>query len=286
MALGNLAAMTDAEQAHAFADVAEAYDRARPAYPREAAAWLAGPRPTRVLELGAGTGKLTGELLALGHDVVATDPLPAMLRILRRQHPDCPTLAGTAEAIPLPARSVDTVVCAQSFHWFALDRALPEIARVLRPGGRLALVWNLRDERIPWVKRLGALIGGGQHDTDPTQRLVASQLFGFVESTTYRFWQPLGKERLRELALSRSYVAVRPPAERDALLDRIGAFYDDYGRGHDGMLLPYLTRCYAATVRAPAAEARPRRGPSGPSSGPPSDPPTEDDTGSLLIDFS
>ncbi|QNN54664.1 class I SAM-dependent methyltransferase [Nocardioides mesophilus] len=282
---------TPDHSAHAlsFAGVADAYDRARPSYPREAAGWLTGPHPVRVLELGAGTGKLTGELLALGHEVIATDPLPEMLHRLRDHHPDCPTAVATAEAIPLPARSVDVVVSAQAFHWFDVERALPEIARVLRPGGRLALAWNLRDERIPWVRRLGALLDTQEQDTDPTQLLVASQWFGFVETSTFRFWQPLDPGRLRDLVLSRSSVAVKPAAERERVLEKVQAFYDDYGRGHDGMLLPYLTRCFASTVRAPALEEppAPRPGGSRTDRGPqPVEPPREDGSGSLLIDFS
>ena len=257
-----------------FAGVADAYDRGRPGYPAEAVAWLVGREPRRVLELGAGTGKLTAGLAALGHDVVATDPLPQMLVHLVAGLPEVACLAATAERIPLPARSVDVVVAGQAFHWFDLDRALPEIARVLRPGGRLAVTWNLRDERIPWVRRLGELIGTPGQSKDPTQDLIGSRLFGYVEQASYRFWQPLGPDRLRDLAASRSKLAVMPESARERVLAQVAALYEEYGRGHDGMLLPYLTRCFAATVRAPALE-EPH----------PAEPPTEDGDGSLLIDF-
>ena len=119
--------------------------------------------------------------------------------------------------------AVDTVVGAQSFHWFDLDRALPEIARVLRPGGRLSLVWNLRDERIPWVRRLGELIGTQEQQNDPTHALLSSNLFGFVESTTFRFWQPLDRERLHDLVLSRSNIAVMQDSERERVLRKVDA---------------------------------------------------------------
>jgi SAM-dependent methyltransferase len=264
-----------------FGGVAEAYDRARPSYPAEAAAWLAGLDHAHVLELGAGTGKLTEQLVAQGHKVVATDPVDAMLRLLVARLPGTPAAIAAAERIPLRARSVDAVIGAQTFHWWDLERALPEIARVLRPGGHLALVWNLRDERIPWVRRLGELIGSQEkHSTDPTHALLASNLFGFVESTTFRFWQPLDRPRLRDLVASRSNIAVLGEIERERVLRKVDELYDAYGRGADGMLLPYVTRCYKAIVRPPAV-SEPGR-PDGPTD-------IRDDDGgdadALLIDF-
>ncbi|MCW2791278.1 MAG: class SAM-dependent methyltransferase [Nocardioides sp.] len=234
--------------ARSFGSVAEAYDRGRPSYPREAAAWLAGAEPVTVLELGCGTGKLTAELVALGHDVHATDPDPAMLAILERRLPDVRRSEASAEEIPLADRSVDVVVCAQAFHWFDLDRALPEIARVLKPGGRLALVWNQRDERIPWVRRLGTLIGTQDQLREPADPLVESALFGFVEQETFRFWQTVDRRSIQDLVLSRSNVAVLDEDARAAKLAEVLALYDDYGRGMDGMQLPYEARCFRAVV--------------------------------------
>jgi SAM-dependent methyltransferase len=247
------------EPALSFGAVADAYDRARPSYPREAAAWLVGSEFAHVLELGAGTGRLTEQVQALGHRVLATDPLEPMLRHLVRRLPATRAVRATAEQIPLRGRSVDVVVGAQSFHWFELDRALPEIARVLRPGGHLGLAWNLRDERVPWVRRLGALIGTQDQKNDPTHALLSSHLFGFVESSTYRFWQPLDRGRLRDLVLSRSNVALMSDPERDRVLRKVDDLYEEYGRGPDGMLLPYVTYCYRAVVRppAPVQEGRP-----------------------------
>jgi ubiquinone/menaquinone biosynthesis C-methylase UbiE len=286
--------------ARSFGSVADAYDRGRPSYPREAAAWLVGEQPVTVLELGAGTGKLTTELVALGHDVLATDPDPQMLAILNRDLPDVRTSVASAEEVPLPDQSVDVVVCAQAFHWFDHDRAFPEIARVLKPGGRLALVWNQRDERIPWVRRLGALIGSEDRLRDAAEPLVQSPLFGFVEDASFRFRQEIHRESIRDLVLSRSNVAVLDEEGRAAKLAEVLAFYDDYGRGMDGMLLPYDTRCFRAVVvdrprRAePAPAPGPDEGPDGPDA--PDDPgagPGEDDRGvsdgtdtdMLLIDF-
>jgi SAM-dependent methyltransferase len=215
--------------ARSFASVAEAYDRARPSYPEESLGWLVPTEKSRVLELGAGTGKLTELLVAAGHDVIATDPLPEMLDHLRRRVPGVATAVATAERIPLASRSVDVIVCAQAFHWFEHDIAMPEIARVLRPGGALALVWNMRDEGIPWVRKLGAAIGS-EDLPDLAGPLEGCEYFGPVEYGEFRFWQ-----------------TVRRP-DREEVLTRVGALYDDYGRGSDGMQLPYLTRCFRSVV--------------------------------------
>jgi len=239
-----------------FATVADAYDRARPSYPPEAASWLVGDEHATVVELGAGTGKLTELLVAAGHDVVATDPLPEMLVRLRERVPGARTAVATAERIPVASRSVDVVVCAQSFHWFNHPVALDEIARVLRPDGVLALVWNTRDEGIPWVRKLGKLIGSSEAESnkDLAGPARTSDLFGDWQEREFRFWQSLRRDELADLVRSRSYVAVMSDSERNDLIARVGALYDDYGRGPDGMQLPYLTRCFRTTVtNAPPA---------------------------------
>lgn len=291
--------MTDETTPHAlsFGDVADAYDRARPSYPQDAARWLTGDGKLTVLELGAGTGKLTEVLVAEGHRVIATDPSPEMLTKLRSRVVPFAVGVSGAEAIPAPNRSIDVVVCAQSFHWFDHARALPEIARVLRPGGVLALVWNQRDEAIPWVRRLGALIGDEGQNRDLIEPVRSSTFFGPIDEAQFRTWQKLDRDSLIDLARSRSRIAVMAEEERLETLGRVLALYDDYGRGHDGMLLPYLTRCYRAVVQHPpelppepprdfdehrfettgAEETEPPPRPDPPE--PPEDP------GTLLIDF-
>ena len=168
-ALPEEAVEQEPDWAHSFGGVADAYERGRPTYPAEAVRWMLGDHPLSVLELGAGTGKLTRVLVELGHDVHASDPDAAMLQILERELPGVPTAQAGAEDIPLGDGSVDAVVAAQAFHWFDLDRALPEIARVLRPGGRVCLLWNTRNEKIPWVRRLGTIIGTQAQLRDPAQ---------------------------------------------------------------------------------------------------------------------
>ncbi|QLQ09416.1 MAG: class I SAM-dependent methyltransferase [Nocardioidaceae bacterium] len=239
-------------RALSFATVADEYDRSRPGYPLEAAEYLVGVERATVLEVGAGTGKFTDQLISLDHDVLATDPLLPMLQHLIARHPSCRTLVASAEDLPIPSRSVDTVVAAQAFHWFDIADALAEIARVLRPEGTLGLVWNERDSRIPWVRRLNNLLDEAddiQTTPDPTEILLDSGLFGFVESETFRFWQPLGRQQLRELVMSRSGLAMLDPVDRDQLLDRVDALFDKYAQGREGMRMPYLTHCFRAVVR-------------------------------------
>jgi ubiquinone/menaquinone biosynthesis C-methylase UbiE len=236
------------EPARSFGGVAQAYDRGRPSYPREAAAWLTSDEPLAVLELGAGTGKLTEQLLALGHDVHATEPDPQMLAILEKNLPGVRVSQAPAEEIPAGDATYDVVVSAQAFHWFDPARALPEIARVLKPRGRLSLVWNQRDERIPWVKRLGRIIGTQEHLTDPGELLAGSRLFGEVEQESFRFWQVVDRSSVQDLVRSRSNIAVLPPADQEAKMAEVLAFYDEYGRGMDGMQLPYAASCFRAEV--------------------------------------
>jgi SAM-dependent methyltransferase len=276
------------QHARSFGAVADAYDRGRPTYPADAATWLIGDSPATVLELGAGTGKLTHQLVALGHEVHASDPDKTMLAILARDLPDVPVSVSGAEEIPSPDASYDVVVVAQAFHWFDHEKALPEIARVLRPGGRLALVWNERDERIPWVRKLGRIIGSQEQGTDPRPVLADSGLFGEVEAESFKQWQGVDRESIVDLVTSRSHVAVLDEEGREAKRREVLAFYDDYGRGMDGMQLPYVVSCFRTTVsdevvrRAPddTAERPAVRADAGPAATP-SDPP--DDL--LLIDF-
>jgi SAM-dependent methyltransferase len=230
-----------------FAEVADAYERGRPTYPEEAVRWLAGDEPRDVVDLGAGTGKLTRALVALGHRVTAIEPLPEMLELLPENAPGAFAILGTAEIIPLPDAHADVLTCAQSFHWFDRSLALPEIARVLRPGGSLALVWNTRDDREPWVARLSAIIGEERVREDDVlpAAIDESSLFGPVERREFQFEQPLDRETMLDLVLSRSYCAKLAPAERAPILDAVGTLYDEVA-GAGGVRLPYVTECYRA----------------------------------------
>ncbi|WP_183096040.1 class I SAM-dependent methyltransferase [Nocardioides stalactiti] len=294
------------DPARCFGSVVDSYERGRPGYPIDAVRWLSGDEPLSILELGSGTGKLTRELVALGHDVHATDPDPAMLDVLARNYVVTRISQTTAEDIPVPDSTFDIVIAAQSYHWFDHEVALPEIARVLKRGGSLSLVWNTRDERIPWVKRLGRVIGNQEQNAGPGDELESSPYFGPVERESFKHWQVIDRASIQDLVLSRSNIATLPAEAREAKLREVLAFYDDFGRGMDGMQLPYVTECYRAVVgikpqpkQIVPAEGEPYVGEdtvpvalSDVDSAvlgvvPPEvvDPPTDDDSGMLLIDF-
>jgi len=237
-------------QGRAFSAVADAYARARPTYPPPAVEWLTGRTAQRVLELGAGTGKLTEALVSRGHRVTATDPSAPMLRRLVERL-DVPAAQCVAESLPFRAGSFDLVVVAQAFHWFDLEPALTEIARVLRVGGSLSLVWNYRDERVPWVRRLSEVIGAEPHAGDIAAMLATTTHFSPPEHTSFRFWQDLDGPGLVDMVASRSYVAVLSDAEREPLLARVRELYDSYDRGPLGLRLPYTTDCYRTRLARP-----------------------------------
>ena len=238
-----------AERAASFARVADAYEQARPGYPADAVLWLAGETPRDVVDLGAGTGKLTRSLAALGHHVVAVEPLGEMLDRLRAAVPGVTAVAGSAESMPLPDGAADVVACAQAFHWFDQEPALAEIARVLRPGGRIALVWNVRDERVPWVSELSdAMVGRTGVDRGAAGPIEQSGLYGPVEHATFEHTQTVDREALRSLVLSRSYCAVLAEEERAPILGRVDRLFDEHAR--DGLLtLPYVVECFRAERR-------------------------------------
>jgi SAM-dependent methyltransferase len=236
-------------RATSFGAVADAYERARPGYPDEAVRWLVGVPNCDVVDLGAGTGKLTRSLVALGHRVTAVEPLEEMLARLRAAVPEAVPVPGGAEAIPLPDGAADVVTCAQAFHWFDQPAALTEIARVLRPGGRIALAWNTRDDRHVWVTGLSGAIGSETVESrDAVEPIDASGLFGPVERATFAFAQRLDRTGLQELVLSRSYCATKAPAEREPILTEVDRLFDEHAEG-GAIELPYRTECFRASCR-------------------------------------
>ena len=236
----------------AFAEVAGAYERSRPGYPDDAVRWLAGDEPRDVVDLGAGTGKLTRALVALGHRVTAVEPLDEMRGELEAAVPSARALTGRAESIPLPDASADVVTCAQAFHWFDHTVAMPEVVRVLRPRGRLGLVWNSRDDRDTWTARLSEIIGNETvEETDVFPVLEASGFFGPVETAEFSFEQVLDRDGLLDLVLSRSYCAKLRKVDRDPILTAVAALYEATA-GCDGVRLAYVTECFRTTKKGAA----------------------------------
>ncbi|MCH9668413.1 MAG: methyltransferase domain-containing protein [Actinomycetia bacterium] len=234
-----------------FGAEAAAYERGRPSYPPEAINWLlpgGGSGAPEVLDLGAGTGKLTTRLVERGLNVIAVDPIPEMLELLRTSLPETPALLGSAEGIPLPNDSVDAVLVAQAWHWFDPERAIKEVARVLRPGGRLGLVWNNRDERLGWVKDLGHIIG---HEKDPfSQSADLPAPFTDVERNQVEWTSYLTPQALIDLVASRSYCITSPERVRARTLDRVRELLADHPAlaNVSGLALPYVTVCIRATL--------------------------------------
>ena len=205
--------------------------------------WLTGPDPVQVLDLGAGTGKLTRALVALGHDVIAVEPSPEMIAQLRRALPGVEALEGVAERIPVPDGRFDVVTAGQAFHWFDPERALPEIARVLRPGGTLGLVWNLWNDASPVVARLNAVLPPYVPSDEP---LALDERFGPLEEASFDWVRSYGRDELVDGVGTTSSVATLQPADRAACLEGVGRFWD--AEAVEGSLeLPYRTESHRAT---------------------------------------
>jgi SAM-dependent methyltransferase len=211
--------------------VAELYERARPGYPDDAVAFLAKRlrlEPGRtVVDIGAGTGKLTRALVGHGARVVAVEPLGEMRAQLERAVPEAVAVDGTAESIPLADGEADAVTAAQAAHWFDLDRALPELHRVLAADGLLALVWNSRDLDDPLQARVEELVAPYreaaplQLDRQWRRAVEESPLFGSIELTTFAWAQSFTADDLADRVATTSVIAALSDRERTAVLDRV-----------------------------------------------------------------
>ncbi|MGO4103220.1 class I SAM-dependent methyltransferase [Leifsonia sp. YAF41] len=231
--------------AESFQAGADAYDAHRPSYPRETVAWLLG-NAGEVADIGAGTGKLTGLLVELGARVVAVDPSADMLRVLRAHFPTAQAIEGVGERIPLPASSVDLVTYAQAWHWVDVAAASAEVRRVLRPGGRLALVWNSRDESVPWANELSRAMNPGQHAAGAFAPVLGED-WALIDQRVDRWMQETTRDGIRNLVTTRSYYLVAGDAEKAAILRRVEAVLDAHAETReDPIQLPYLTETWIA----------------------------------------
>jgi SAM-dependent methyltransferase len=239
-----------------FGVAAAAYAEHRPDYAQAAVRCALEPAPgPRVLDLGAGTGKLTAVLLALGAEVIAVEPDPAMLAQLRRALPDVRAVQGSAEAIPLPDGSVDAVLAGHALHWFDMDVAGPELARVLVPGGIVAGLWNVVDDRVGWVAGLGRVSGSaaiGARDVLSTWRAATAGVhlpgagvaarFGSPEYAEFPHGQTRTADSLVAALATKAGMLVMPDQERQDLLGRIRAFLASRPETASGeFTLPLLT---------------------------------------------
>ncbi|MGK3986762.1 class I SAM-dependent methyltransferase [Sorangium sp. So ce136] len=239
--------------AQGYATAADAYEKGRPDYPRGAIEILVDTlrigAASTVLDLGAGTGKLTRLLVPTGARLLALEPVDGMRRKLGQMVPSATLLDGVAEAIPMPDASVDAAVAAQSFHWFHGDLALPEIHRVLRPRGRLALLFNLRDERVDWVARISQILDRYGRDA-PVHRIGAwrppfsdSQLFAPLGEHELTHVQELDLDGLLERVASISYISLLPLQDRYSVLNEVRQLAGTHPgmAGRSVYLFPYRT---------------------------------------------
>jgi SAM-dependent methyltransferase len=240
--------------ARAFSATADNYEQARPGYPSETIAWLRarlalGPG-RRVLDLAAGTGKLTRGLVAEGGAVIAVEPVEGMRLALAGVVPEAATVAGTAQALPLGAGTVDAACVAQAFHWFAHADALAELHRVLRPGAHLALVWNRRDLTDPLQTMLEATLNPLRGDTPSfvsgRWRLALEsddgrRRFEAAGESCVTWRQPVDVEGVVRRAASVSFVAALGHAQRERLLEQIRQAAQQVS---PPLFLPYTTEAY------------------------------------------
>ena len=235
-----------AVRSRSFETVAAEYERHRPEYPEEALRWAAEQlgleERARVLDVGAGTGKLTRGLVALGFEVVAVEPGGPMLEQLRKAVPAAGVLEGPAEAIAFPDAAVDAAFAAQSFHWFDRERAVPELHRVIRPGGGLALLWNWWDDRDPLQHELAELIGYAGHSPFSDEEMPRAPWFGELGRTVVESADESSPEGLAAMLATTSRFLTADPVDGAEWLREIRERASDYG---ERFALPKLTHAFA-----------------------------------------
>jgi SAM-dependent methyltransferase len=240
-----------------FGREAATYERVRPSYPADAVAWLAsnleiGPGRT-VLDVAAGTGKFTRLLLPFGATLFAAEPVAGMRHSFVSAVPGVPIVAAVAEALPIADGTIDAVTVAQAFHWFDADRAFEEFGRVLRPGGRVGVIWNARDRSTDWVNEVWAIMDRVEkrapwrdHENWRDSAFGARTGFDPNQSATFRQEQVTTPDGVVERIASVSHVAVLAPADQERVLDEVRAVLADHPdtRGRSELRIPYRVDAY------------------------------------------
>jgi ubiquinone/menaquinone biosynthesis C-methylase UbiE len=236
-------------RAGSFGAAASVYERARPIYPDAAVDWLIPHHKAKVVDLGAGTGKLTRMIVQRGVDVTAVEPSEGMLEQLRKTLPGIPAVLGRAEQIPLETSSVDAVLVAQAWHWVDVPHASVEVARVLKPGGRLGLIWNTRDERVDWVRELSEIRGKDPEAVDRANPDFGEP-FGQIEYLVTEWHTRMTRAGLLELIASRSDYIIASKAKQAAARAEVEDLLDHHPQlaGRDSFDMPYVTYASRAHV--------------------------------------
>lgn len=223
--------------------------------PAAAVAWMAPGTGLRVLHAASGRATLVHALRDLGHVVVCVDAEPDVaLQLAERARPTA-AVAAKAEALPFRAGVFDRITVGEGFTRLAPGIALPEFARVLRPGGRLAFSMETRDDTVPWVRKLAAIVQRvdpeamqGRYGTEELARLAESGCFGEPERRDFRNWVPIARSGLVDMVARRPAFRAAPQADREAALAQVGELYDSYARVPDPLLLPFRTTVWSAPV--------------------------------------
>jgi ubiquinone/menaquinone biosynthesis C-methylase UbiE len=240
-----------------FGSTAEVYERSRPGYPTQAVSWLAKHcrlvAGARVCDLAAGTGKLTRLLHGTGLRLVAVEPVGGMARVLRREVPGVAVVAATAERLPFGNATFDAVTVAQAFHWFEPEATLFELRRVLRPGGRLGLIWNARDRSVGWVDALWSVMDRVEkrapwrdHEHWRGSAFAVQRWFGPLHEATFHHEQILDADGVVARFAGVSHLAVLPEVERRRYLDEVREILGSHPAlaGRDRFAIPYRVDAY------------------------------------------
>jgi SAM-dependent methyltransferase len=234
-----------------FGQAAGVYERGRPGYPAQAVEWMLPPQARLVADVGAGTGKFSALLAESGRTVTAVDPDEQMLASLHERYPQIETRVGRGESLPFDNATLDAVTFAQAWHWVDPELASREVARVLKPDGVLGLIWNIRDEREPWVAELSRIMKGSA-----AEQLIANggpivaEPFGRLECWSLQWPRELSVDDILAMVSSRSYVITAPEQQQEEILDGVRELLanDPATAGSAMITLPYITYAYRARV--------------------------------------